>query len=244
VSLVTASRSISAFVAEETRIRAAYAARHDNWRYSWLNPAHVYLAQEQHRAVLEVLRSEGYETLAAARILDVGCGSGQLLRQFIDWGASPGNLTGIDLLSHRVAEAIRTLPPAACVREGNAVDLGGPDAQFDIVLQFTVFSSILDRDLRRAVAAEMARVVKPSGVIIWYDLNTRNPSNPDVRPIGRTEINELFPHCDISWRRITLAPPLVRLLAPRARFLCDLLNTLPVLRTHCLAAIRPKAPPC
>ena len=65
-----------AFAAEEDRIRDAYARRQNDARYSWFNPAHVFMAQAQERAVLEALRDAGYTTIEQARILDVGCGTG------------------------------------------------------------------------------------------------------------------------------------------------------------------------
>ncbi len=37
------------------------------------------------------------------------------------------------------------------------------NASFDLVTQFTAFSSILDDDVRRRMASEMPRVPKPGG---------------------------------------------------------------------------------
>ena len=39
------------------------------------------------------------------------------------------------------------------IERGNAADLRFPNGSFDIVFQFTVFTSILDPDLKRKVAA-------------------------------------------------------------------------------------------
>jgi hypothetical protein len=50
-------------------------------------------------------------------------------------------------------------------------------------MQFTVFTSILDKDMKRNIAAEMLRVLKPKGVIIWYDYFVNNPKNSDVRGV-------------------------------------------------------------
>ena len=65
-----------------------------------------------------------------------------------------------------------------------------------------------------------------------------NPRNPDVRAVSATEVTRLFPQCRVRLRRVTLAPPLARLLAPRAPTLCALLNLVPPLRTHYLGVIR------
>jgi hypothetical protein len=44
-----------------------------------------------------------------------------------------------------------------------------PAAQFDIVLAFTAFSSILDQSIATRIATEITRVLATGGVIIWYD---------------------------------------------------------------------------
>jgi len=59
----------------------------------------------------------------------------------------------------------------------------------------------------------MCRVLKPEGLILWYDYHMDNPKNPDVKGVWSHEIYELFPGCEIRLQRATLAPPIVRLLA-------------------------------
>ena len=84
----------------------------------------------------------------------------------------------------------------------------------------------------------MMRVVKPEGFILWYDYHVNNPWNNDVRGVKRNEINRLFPSCRIELQRITLIPPLARLLVPYSYFACYLLEKLPPLCTHYLGVIR------
>ena len=60
----------------------------------------------------------------------------------------------------------------------------------------------------------MLRVLKPGGLILWYDFHVDNPHNRDVQGVRKREIFELFSGCDIRLHRITLAPPIVRLVAP------------------------------
>ena len=225
---------------EEERIRETYArrARRRHW-YSWFNAAYVFMAQERERAVLQALAENGMAHLADKRILDVGCGAGAWLQDFLKWGASPENLWGIDLLAERVEQARRLLPSAAQVRCGSARSLDVPAGSFDVALQSTVFTSILDPELKRQIAKQMMRAVDGRGLILWYDYRVDNPSNPDVRGVGRSEIRKLFPHCDVRLRPVTLAPPLLRGLAPQARPLCLLLEKLPWLCTHYLGVIRP-----
>jgi hypothetical protein len=88
-------------------------------------------------------------------------------------------------------------------------------------------------------------VVRPGGLILWYDYHVNNPSNPDVKAVKARELSRLFEGCAIDRHRVTLAPPLARVVAPRSRSIYSLLSAIPLLRTHYLAAIRrpePSAP--
>ena len=82
--------------------------------------------------------------------------------------------------------------------------------KFDLLLQSTVLTSILDQGIKKNVADEMIRVLAPKGAILWYDFRYDNPRNPDVRGIGRKEIQGLFPHCRIRMQKTILLPPLAR----------------------------------
>ncbi len=87
--------------AEETRVRAAYARRRQTIppeRYARTNPFTLCAAHEREEEMAAMFRSEGLTTLAGLRILDVGCGRGDALRQMLEYGADPELLTGIDLL--------------------------------------------------------------------------------------------------------------------------------------------------
>lgn len=227
---------------EAARIRAAYARRPRDGRYSWFHPGQLYLAQELERRLLALLSRQGFaQSLDTKRILEVGCGRGFWLGQLIKWGARPEFVAGVDLLPNRIAEARCLCPPGVRLELGNAERLGMPDAAFDLVLQSTVFTSILDARMKREIAREMLRVLKPDGLIVWYDCHCNNPWNPDVRGVRKGEIRRLFPGCRIRLRRVTLAPPIARRLAPWCRPLCWVLGKIPFFCTHYLGEIL-KAP--
>ena len=61
------------------------------------------------------------------RILEVGCGTGFWLRDFLKWGARPENVVGVDLLASRLSEARRLCPERLSLVCGSASALGLPD---------------------------------------------------------------------------------------------------------------------
>jgi SAM-dependent methyltransferase len=223
--------------AEEARVRAAYARRAPGDRYAFSNPAYLLMLQERERATLSLLGRHGFLPLGARPVLEVGCGAGQWLRDLVRWGAEPGAVHGVDLLADRLAEARGSCAAAVGLARASAPELPYPAGRFDLVLQSTVFTSILDPAVRRAAAAEMLRVLRPGGAVLWYDYYYDNPRNPDVRRVGRRELESLFPGCAMAIERVTLAPPLARLLAARAPLLCQALARLPWLRTHYLGLV-------
>lgn len=228
---------------ETDRIVSEYARRSveiDPELYAATNPAALFIRQTVERKLITELALTGALPLADRDILDAGCGAGQWLADLETWGASRERLAGLDLVPERVEEAQARLP-GADIRAGDAADLPWDDASFDLVLQSMMFSSILDPDVRNAVAQEMTRVLRPGGLVLWYDFFTDNPRNPNVRGVRKSELRELFPEFDLRWRRVTLAPPLIRLLAPKARPIAAALQALRLLDTHALALLRTRA---
>ena len=236
--MIMNSSSSESFSLEEARIQAAYAKRRDDLRYSSFNPGHLFRVHEKERRLLALLERHGFASLNTKKILEIGCGTGYWLREFIKWGARPEHIAGIDLLSDRIAEARRLCPKGVQLQCGSAAALSYSDETFDLVLQSTVFTSILDSDMKQRIASEMLRVVRADGLILWYDYHINNPQNPDVRGVAKREIYQLFPGCRIELQRITLAPPLARLVAPYSWLACYLLEKIPFLRTHYLGIIQ------
>ena len=120
----------------------------------------------------------------------------------------------------------------------SATDLPYSQGQFDVIIQSTAFTSVLDPLVKKQMASEMLRVLKKDGIILWYDYHVNNPWNPDVRGIRKKEITQLFQNCHYDLSRLTLAPPLVRLLAPHSVIGCAMLEKLKFLNTHYLGVIK------
>ena len=174
---------------EVERIRAEYARREQRIPmdfYSLGRPANLFAHQQKARMLLQFLDDAGASPIDGKRILDVGCGAGEQLVEFESWGARRKDLAGIDLLEARVARAVARLgrcgdDSGADLRAGDASELPWPDETFDIAHQSTVFTSIIDGAMKRAVAGEIVRVLKPRGILIWYDFLFNNPRNRSVR---------------------------------------------------------------
>ena len=225
---------------EADRVRDAYARRAElglDARYDYWTPANLFIYQSRERVVLALLREAGLLPLTGRRVLDVGCGDGAVLRDMLRYGAVADELSGVDLLPERVRRA-RELTPGARIEVGDARSLPFEDASQDVVLGFTLLSSVVDGAARRKVASEMARVTKRGGVVLVYDFWT-NPTNRDVRPLRRSELRDLFPGYEVTFRGTTLAPPLLRALVrlPGGWFASTVLEMLPYLRTHYVAAV-------
>jgi SAM-dependent methyltransferase len=205
--------------------------------YALSRPANLFYRHGQERALLAALRKAALLPLQDRLILDVGCGTGQWYSAFENFGAARANLAGIELNPDRARSCSRSFP-GIDVRTGDATSLPWMSESFDLVFQSTVFTSILDFEMKQAIAREMLRVLKPGGVIFWYDFTYNNPRNSQVRGIGRLEIRRLFPGCAVEVRRVTLAPPVARRLVPVSWFLACLLEELKLLNTHCFGVIR------
>lgn len=225
---------------EQKRILEAYQTRKKRANagfFGYENLAHVLRVQERHRETLRLLAGAGYHSLAGLRILDIGCGNGNMLRQFLEWGATPAHLVGLELRSEPVEQA-RHLNPALDIRCGSATTLPWATNSFNLVCLHTVFTSILDFEMKETIVAEINRVLGVGGAVLWYDFIYNNPRNPDVQGISLNEIRTLFPNYDVRLRRVTLAPPLARRL-PTALLpvFYPLLATVPFLRTHYLGLL-------
>jgi SAM-dependent methyltransferase len=222
-------------VSEADRLRAVYRAYASDARkraaWSLRNAGNRAIFTERNRRIQLMLGRFHYLPLAGRRILDVGCGYGHVLAEFLAWGAEPADLYGVDLNGDRIEHA-KEQYPALHFNQANAASLDLASGLFDLVLLFTVFSSILDREMQSQVASEAARVLRTGGAIVWYDFRYDNPSNPNVRGLRRHDVQRLFPGFQLSLQTITLLPPLARRLGRYTRVLYALMSRLPFLRTH------------
>jgi SAM-dependent methyltransferase len=205
-------------------------------KWSPANEGNRAIGDECQRQLRELLERAGFFPLEKRRILDVGCGSGERLAAFQDWGARPENLLGIDLIPDRI-RAARKNHPQLNFELANAETLPFADGRFDLVTVFTVFTSILDRRMAANIRREIVRVLAAGGAVVWYDFRLNNPLNRHVRGISRRQIQNLFPGFELNLKTISLLPPLARLLGPLTNLLYPPLSSIPFLRSHYLGIL-------
>jgi SAM-dependent methyltransferase len=125
----------------------------------------------------------------AGAVLDVGCGTGRLLR-----GARPcypaAELVGVDLAGQMVATASAVTPSGLRIRyvQARAEGLPFPDARFDLV--FATLSLRHWADLPVGMA-EVARVLRPTGMLVLADIFRDGPRrDPWVRVVRRRRCSQ------------------------------------------------------
>jgi ubiquinone/menaquinone biosynthesis C-methylase UbiE len=233
------SDQIDFVLAERRRIQVEYqrrAAAVSSDRYASWQPATQLTIDGRTRLAIDMLREASVFPNEASQCLEVGFGSHGWLSELIGWGVPETKLHGIELDPTRAAKA-RELFPNADLSVGDAVKLPWDDDSFNLVITSTLFTSILDVNVRMLIANEIVRVLAPNGALLWYDFAFDNPRNANVQGINRRKLRKLFPALNGKIKSVTLAPPLARLIAPRSFALASLLEGIPLLRTHLLGVL-------
>jgi SAM-dependent methyltransferase len=120
------------------------------------------------------------------KVLDVGCGRGEILRHCAKLGADAYGIdyapVAVDLAKHLIERQAQPpagepeIPPGKIgVSQADAKQLPFPDGYFDRVLMFDVVEHLYPWELELCLA-EVRRVLKPGGAFIahtapnvWYD---------------------------------------------------------------------------
>lgn len=228
---------------EIKRIKKVYNTvyRHDpsdrNYIWNPSNPVSIFYRQAQERALIKLFNQINLD-LSHLRLLDIGCGTGGFLRFMIDLGVHPENLAGLDLMSYRIREAKNICPQGMDLRTGDGEKLPYKDQKFNFISQLTVFSSILDQEMKKKVAQEMMRILSRHGYILWYDM--RRGKSENTLGLEMTEIKKLFPGLNVraAWK---LHAPLPYYLIKKSFLLSQISDRLMFFnKTHYLILLQKK----
>jgi ubiquinone/menaquinone biosynthesis C-methylase UbiE len=140
---------------------AAFEERAAHYEQGWLGRLHHEIAERTAEIALR------YHPLPRA-ILDVGCGTGYLLRLLASRCPDAAELVGIDPAPSMVDAARRyTTDSRIVIVEDRAERIPSPDGAFDLVVSTTSFDHWADQ---AAGIRECARVLVPRGCLVLADL--------------------------------------------------------------------------
>ncbi len=215
----------------EQQMQEQYKKR-ENKAHLYDHSAYVSAVQAELQTALQHALNSHFKDLSKLSILEVGAGHGGNARLLVNAGVDLKNIAFNELLEDRLT-ILRQNYPNNTIYAGDAIRIP-IDRTFDVVFQSTVFTSILSDQARKDLAQRMWDLLKPEGVILWYDFIYNNPNNNDVRKVTVEELRALFPKAKtMEVSKITLAPPIGR----RVGKLYPIFN-LPILRTHILAVLQ------
>jgi ubiquinone/menaquinone biosynthesis C-methylase UbiE len=140
---------------------AAFEQRATRYEEGWLGRLHHQIADQT--AMLALAASS-----APRRVLDIGCGTGYLLRRLARQYPQATELAGIDPARSMIEVAAGSADDQRLqFSTGIAERLPYPDGSFDLVVSTTSFDHWSDQ---QAGVSECARVLVPGGQLILADL--------------------------------------------------------------------------
>jgi SAM-dependent methyltransferase len=192
-------------------------------RWSLENPGNRAILEERN----EILSHSGpaAETALQPRVLDLGCGAASIVP-----GVEGSMLIGIDLLLERLVDDNHG--DYVGLVNGDGCQLPFANESLDVILLFTVLSSVVALDARESIAAEAARTLRSGGRVIWYDMRYRSPGNRAMAPVSRRSLKRLFPSFRHELRSLTVLPPVARKLGSRTSTIYPMLTRVPFMRSH------------
>lgn len=154
-----------------------------------------------------------------AKVLDVGCGTGASLFQFVRLGFRPDHMFGVDNSEERVGEARKNLPTAD-FRCESADSMSHETGKFTLVFESTLFMMLTSDEVAARIAAEMVRVTRPGGYLMLADWRYAEPRSLTHKAVTPKRISALFDVGGatevVARERGALIPPLGRFLSRRA----------------------------
>ncbi len=159
--------------------------RFDQWSETYEHSMMQWLIfNHVHRAVLSQLPN-GFSPRC---LLDIGCGTGRLLRKMVTrWPSA--TLVGIDPSEGMVSQA-RLLTPGAAIYQASAEEIPLEDGSMDLVTSTMSFHHWSNQ---ANGVAEVTRVLNRGGIFILADTNIGHG-----HPLSRPQVKALFTACSLS----------------------------------------------
>ena len=227
------------FESENKLIFERYSKRSENKRYRYLNPEIFKMHQERVFHEMKMISSNfNTKDFTNLKITDIGSGYGFNILEFIRMGFLPKNINAVEMIKERAEFSMEIIPQSVNVYNQNALEVPIENYSQDIVFQSAVLTSILDDKYKKKLANKMWELLKPGGVILYYDFVYNNPKNPDVKGVPFREVKSLFPNGKFKFKkRVTLAMPISRAICKIHPNAYHIFNFFKFLRTHLLCLI-------
>jgi ubiquinone/menaquinone biosynthesis C-methylase UbiE len=134
----------------------------DNWARTYDQKLFQFWMKKFQDPVLKILK----EATKRVKILDISCGSGNLLDKLVKMNFQ--NLYGLDISKEMLKVAKRKLPSTVILQHGDVHKLPFSKNTFDYVITTEAFHHYYSQN---KALSEMKRVVKVRGSIIVVDIN-------------------------------------------------------------------------
>lgn len=185
-----------------------------------LAKGYTFVSDTQYDAGIFLLKKLG--NILGTRVLDVGCGPGNLTAHIAELVGDTGSVVGVDPSRERIAIALEQVMPNLSFYEGKAEDLSlFPSVSIDVVFVNSTFHWVEDQPL---ALKEFARVLKPGGRLgisggsgdyvaalekIKADVLSREPFRlyPEKNPakfLKRRELESFLDNAGFSKREIVI----------------------------------------
>lgn len=165
-----------------------------------------------YHALIDEIEAAAVPISPSTKVLEAGCGTGLVMKALRARGAT--DLVGVDLSSGMLGAAQRE---GERVAQASVTALPFPDASFDVAYSFKVLAHV--PDIRLALR-EMARVVRPGGVLVveFYNRGSMRGLRWKLKKLlggeatgERQKETELFTRYDTVDDMVSYLPPGTRL---------------------------------
>jgi len=157
---------------------------------------YAYDQQQRLDAIQRALAGAGVTVAAHTKILDVGCGTGDMIARLSDYYQP--EITGIDLSPATIAYTRQRFAtnPKVKLLASSLEELDFPAASFDLVIGINILQHILEPGSFAQAISRMTDVLRPGGHILVMDFSPvqvaqRNPS-PYIVIRSRQEYIDTF----------------------------------------------------